>query len=298
MTTLVVDGNNLLIRAVKATERVPLSSEDGVPTAAIHAFIQSIARYIRQEQPGWMVVCWDGGRSTHRLAIDAHYKEQRHARSKEDEHGDSPFGQAKEFLTLANIHHVEMPGVEGDDLVAAYWRIKRSDERIVILSGDKDFLQLIDSQTTQVRPGGRTGDARWTEQRVIAELGCRPDQLPLVMALTGDALDNVPGVPGFGHKTACKWLARYDWSLEALLQAGEPRLDGYRDQILRALALVDLRSPVADIDPPPVPAFTPTMPSSVMCPDLCRFLDRYQLVSVRDRLMTNLLWSDIVTPVG
>lgn len=285
---LVVDGNNLLIRAVKATEHVGLSSSDGTPTAAIHVFIQSLTRYVRQEKPSRLVVCWDGGRSAHRLAIDPDYKAQR-AERVEGEDVESPFGQAKEFLTLSNVHHVELPGVEADDLVAAYWRAAEPEDAVVILSGDKDFLQLLDGRTEQVRPGGRSGDERWGRERVEADLGCTPESLVFAMALTGDALDNVRGVPGFGHKTACKVLSKHGWSLDAAL-AAEPRLAEHQEQVRRSLALVDLRGCIPGVDPPAVPRFDPTTTASVMYAALAGYLDHYQLASVRQKLDAGTLW--------
>lgn len=291
--SLVVDGNNLLVRSVFAARanRANLTSDDGVPTAALLIFTNMLSKYVRQVGPDNMVVCWDGGKSTHRVAIFDGYKAAR-ADKPEVEEADKPFGQAKEFLTLAGIHHVEQPGVEADDLIAAYWRGKASSERMVILSGDKDFLQLLDGWTEQIRPGGGV-DERWTTNRARSELQCKPEHLALVMALTGDTSDNVPGVPGFGHKTACKVLAKHDWSLDSLLDCtAHPKLLGQRAAVERNLALVDLRTPLPGVHVPPVPRFTPTVNTSVAYHPLEQFLRRYQLASVLSRLAVGTLWKD------
>jgi 5'-3' exonuclease len=196
---------------------------------------------------------------------------------------------AKEFLSLANIRHMEQPGVEADDLISIYWSQRLNDERLVILSGDKDFLQLLDGWTEQIRPG--TGvDERWTANRVRTEMQCKPEHIPLVMALTGDSGDNVPGVPGFGHKTACKWLARFDWDLDKLLDGNVAKLVGQRDVVQRNLKLVNLRVPIADVYVPLAPKFEPTDVASVLSESFKRFLLQYDLRWVHDRYLANELW--------
>jgi len=289
--TLIVDGNNILIRAIFAMQGHELSV-DGVPTGAMNTFISMLAKYVRQEKPDNLVVCWDGGRSEKRTALYADYKAQRKDRD-EEEDATRPFSQVKEFLTLAGVHHVEMPGVEADDLIAAYWRNKHSSERVVILSADKDFLQLLDGWTEQIRPG--TGvDERWTSSRVRQELGCRPEHLPAVMALVGDVADNVPGIRGFGHKTACKHLAAVDWDLERLIaETQHIRLVGRGEEIRRNLALVDLRHNQVDVEVATgAPRFSPTTVASAAFPMLDRFLDHYQLAGVRSKILAGTLWHE------
>ena len=288
--TLVVDGNNLLARSTYAAQgkRVVLSSHDGIPTAALHIFIGLLAKYVRQEKPDNMVVCWDGGRSTARTAMFAGYKAARLDKPAEED-AQRPFGQAKEFLTLAGIHHVERPGVEADDLIAAYWEGKHSAERVVILSADKDFFQLLDGWTEQVRPG--TGlDERWTRTRFRTEVGCTPEQFRKVMALTGDASDNVPGIPGFGAKTAIKFLSRYDWDLDKMLAAGEAKLFDQGAAIRRNLALITLPSKAAGVGELHAPRFDPTSIISVAWPPLEDFLVRYDLAHIREQIVGDGLW--------
>lgn len=291
--TLICDGNNILMRSIKAAEnRLHLSVEiDGqdVNTGPLLLFANLISKYVRQEKPDRMVVCWDGGRSTHRAAIYEHYKASRNeARPEKDM---TPFALAKEFLTLSGIHHIEMDGVEADDLVAAYWHRKDSGHRITILSGDKDFLQLLDGWTDQLRPGADTPEKeRWTSNRVRTEMGCKPEHIPMVMALTGDSGDGVPGIPGFGHKTACKYLAKYDWDLHALLDAGEKKLVFQSVAVWRNYRLVDLRTPIPGIEVPEPPRFEPTAPSSLLYESLLEWLGRFKMDSVSNRISTNIFW--------
>lgn len=291
--SLIVDGNNLIKRSMFAVlgKQVHLSNDEGIPTAALMIYINLLAKYVHEVRPDHMVVCWDGGKSTHRKAIFDGYKAAR-ADKPDVEDETTPFGQAKEFLTLAGIHHIEQPGVEADDLIAAYWRGNGAGQRLYILSGDKDFLQLLDGYTEQIRPGGGV-DERWTINRVRTEMGCKPEHLPLVMALTGDNSDNVPGIPGFGPKTACKVLSKHDWSLESALECpAHPKLFGQREAVMRNLALVDLRTAISGIEVAPVPRFTPTSVVSLAYQELINFLDRYQLASVKQRLTSGTLWME------
>lgn len=291
--TLIIDANNLAMRAIKAAEgRMHLAVEiDGreVNTGPLLLFVNLVSKYVRQEQPDRVVACWDGGRSAHRVAIFEHYKGARNEAGEEKDL--TPFAMMKDFLTLSGIHHVEMPNVEADDLVASYWHRKGNDDRLTIVSGDKDFLQLLDGWTEQIRPGAPTPEAeRWTCNRVRTEMGCKPEHIPLVMSLTGDAGDGVPGIVGFGTKTACKFLAKYDWDLEALLAADEPKLAFQSAAVRRNLALVDLRTPIPGIEVTEPPRFEPTEPGSVLYESLLEWLSLLHMESVQTRLSGHSLW--------
>lgn len=291
--TLLLDANNLLMRSIKAAEgRLHLAVDIGgreVNTGPLLLFVNLVSKYIRQEQPHRVVACWDGGRSAHRVGIFEHYKGARNEAGEEKDL--TPFALAKEFLTLAGIHHIEMANVEADDLVAAYWHRKGNDDRLVIVSGDKDFLQLLDGWTEQIRPGAPTADAeRWTCNRVRTEMGCKPEHIPFVMALTGDSSDGVPGIPGFGPKTACKFLSKYDWDLEKLLAAREAKLAFQADAVRRNLALVDLRTPIPGVKVPEPPRFEPTGPGTILYESLLEWLERLRMESVQNRLASHALW--------
>lgn len=264
-----------------------------VPTGPLVAFIGTLGRHIREEKPDRVVVCWDGGKSQHRLAVDPDYKGHRNPAPEFEEYKESAYGLMKRFLSLANIHHVGQRGWEADDLIAYYWRNHRPlDERLVILSSDKDFLQLmVKDQVEQVRLGSHdTPTDRWTYERVVEEMGCKPLDLVNAMALAGDSSDNIPGVPRFGMKTAIKVLDKNGWDLDTAIRYDE-RLTEHRERIETNIKLVDLRNvTTTGLELPPLPTFDPTKPGDLLFADLVSFLARYQMERVKDALYAGTLW--------
>lgn len=295
MTALLVDGNNVLMRAIHAMQRpgqARLSSDSGVPTGPLVAFIGTLSRHIREEQPDKVVVAWDGGKSAHRVTLDPDYKGQRNPAPEFEEFKEGAFALAKEFLSLANVHHIEVRGYEADDLIAYYWRYNRPlDEKLVILSSDKDFLQLlVPDQCEQVRLGSYdTPTDRWTHDRVVEEMKCQPRYLVDAMALAGDSSDNIPGVPKFGMKTAIKTLERNKWNLDTALHF-EERLQGHAGRVSLNRQLVDLREGTRGLSLDPLPPFQPTAPGNLAFAPLLSFLTRYQMESIKSRLYDNTLW--------
>jgi DNA polymerase-1 len=299
---LVVDGSNLVMRAIHAMQRTHLSSDD-IPTGPLMTFINMLSRYVRETDPDRVVVCWDGGVHYARRAIYADYKANRNAVPYEfEEYKKGTFALVRQYLTLAGVHHVRVDDVEADDLVALY-TMHRQDEKVIILSGDKDFLQLLGDDVEQIRPGSNLSE-RWTASRVEQEMGCHPDHLAEVMALTGDTTDNIPGIPGFGLKTACKLLAAYDWDLNAAIRGSEAqegrvtferRLCGHEEEVRRNWALVDLTTIYGDIDMPPAPPFRPTTIISALWSELLDFLNLYRLASIKDRYQLGEMWPETVT---
>lgn len=290
---MLVDGPNILIRAAKATERVPLSA-DGVPTAALLVFANCLSYHVRAERPDALVVCWDGGRSEYRTALYPAYKAGRPERT-EDEDTRRPFGLVKRFLTLAGVQHVERAGWEADDLIARYWQDRRDTSprpEVVIVSSDHDLLQLLDPGTTQVKVSSRPPLDRWDHDRVVADLGCEPSDLPRVMALRGDPGDGVPGLRGVGPKRAVAMMAAAGWQWPTLVASLDVES---RDTVLLSFRLVDLRGrPYGDLGlhvalPGP---FRPTEPGTALWADLRSWLDRYQMRSVVARLLDGTLWRD------
>lgn len=298
MKLMVVDGNNLVMRAIFAMSKSGLN-HNGAETGPLLAFINSLSRHIAEEQPTHVVVCWDSGRSTFRLELDPNYKIGRRtdtplarelARAQDDLKSDT-FSLCKEFLTLADVFQYHQPGFEADDLVAAYcqdvW--SRPEWTAVVISSDKDFLQLLSPRVYQIRMStGKAEADRWDVDRVRSDIGCEPYQVPYAMALAGDAGDDVPGVKGFGMKTAIKHLNKHGWDLEAV---DHPRVVEARDQVRRAFALVDLRTPRSDVEVPPVPKFGPVTKWDEKAVGFTEFLELYAMETTKRRWMAGTLWT-------
>lgn len=296
MTTLLADANNVAMRSIHAMRRTGLTSDSGVITGPLLAFINTLSHHIREEQPDKVAICWDGGRSEYRLALDSGYKAHRLAMPEDQEEDkESTFALAKEFCSVAGLFHVERAGLEADDLIADYVGVSSPNENVVILSSDKDFLQLLEDgpgggAVEQVRLSSYgTPTDRWTAQRVRDEMGCDPEDLAYAMALAGDVSDNVPGVPRFGMKTAIKALAKADWNFERVV-AEDPRVADHVERVRLNLELVDLRSGYDVPHLPALPSFAPTTVGSVMYPMLLSFLTKYQMKSVQTRLYDGTLW--------
>lgn len=285
---LVFDGTNCLMRAVYASRGREMSA-DGVFTGGVVIFINSLTRIIRDERPDRMVVCWDGGRSRFRTELFPAYKANR--REQPDDLTESKRdtkGLACEFLSLSGIHHVERPGVEADDLIAAYCRRHAdSGDQVVIVSSDKDFLMLLDTNVEQIRlSSAGTPTDRWTVDRFQDVYGCAPCHWPSVLALAGDASDNVPGVPRYGVKTAVKALRKADWLIDGI---DDPRVRDAKEQVWLNYELVDLRH--CPLSPDAVPVFCPTRPGDALWRPLLDYLYTYQLQTIRQQLYSQTLWS-------
>lgn len=288
---LLVDGNNIWMRARFATQHEAMTAE-GESTAALVVFTNILTRHIREEQPNRVAVCWDGGGSDYRTRILPSYKANRKEKS-EATRGTRERLLVKEFLSLANVFHVERPGVEADDLIAKYWYDALED--VVIVSEDKDFLQLAGPVPRwPVEMAGtceilRSTGERWDLERVLAKMGALPKDIPSVMALTGDDSDNVIGAPGIGPVRAVQLLSEAGWDLRAI---EDPRVREMLPLVLTNRVLVNLRLPLPGLELPAPPYFAPTRSGSALYPELMAFLERYQLKGLTARLLTATLWND------
>lgn len=283
---LLIDGNNLYMRAYYATRHEAMTA-DGESTAALVVFTNTLTRHIREEHPDRVVVCWDGGGSDYRLKILPSYKANRIQKASEVRTGRD---QVKEFLSLAGVFQVERSGFEADDLIAKYWH--DAEEDIVLVSEDKDFLQIAGLNPTRryyctvVRSTGE----RWGDSQVFGKFSAHPQDLPDIMALVGDESDNVPGVPGIGPKKAVQLLSEAGWSLEAI---DHPDVAQMLSQVLRNRVLVNLRMPVPGLILPPPPPFHPTGPASALYAEFVEYLSRYHLKGLLSRLYSGTLWTGL-----
>lgn len=312
---LLVDGDNLMVRACYAMKNSGLSIEDGetpIPTGPLLAFVNTLTHHMRVLRPDQMVVCWDNPHgSRRRKALDSAYKAHRHPGAEDPDKIEFLAKQSitrtlcQGFLEMAGIGQDVQDGYESDDLIARYRRNIENEaigsegeppvHVVTILSSDKDFLMLLSDtglvHVEQVRLGSAGVDTdHWDANRVLAEYGCAPAALRHAMALAGDAADGVPGVPRVGMKTAVKLLRETDWTFEGGV-LDHPKIAPYADRARTNLALVDL---VGTYEHVPTRTHLPPLfmpPAGEALNGLRDFLQWTQLRSVQDLLDIDRLWA-------
>jgi DNA polymerase-1 len=194
-----------------------------------------IEQYRRILQPTHWIVTFDGGLPVERMAILASYKAQRP--SMPDElRGQIPL--ISRYLTLSGVPQVMMDGCEADDVIATLVsRFARDDMAIVVVSSDKDLLQLVGAGVTVIRPSAI--DHVLDEAGVKAKMGVGPAVIPDLLALVGDQSDNIPGVRGVGPKTAAKLLVKYESVREVYAHIEEVEPVRIREALRESRAIVD-----------------------------------------------------------
>lgn len=200
---LIVDGNSLANRAYYALPF--LSTKEGTPSGAVFGFANILLKIIQSELPDDIVVAFDHARKTFRNDIYPEYKMQRKPAPEEL---IVQFPYIKEMLETMNIKVIEQAGIEADDIIGTV--TKNYQGKKVILSGDRDLLQLIDDDTqVWLTKKGVTEIDKVDQPRLKELFGIEPYQVIEIKALMGDASDNIPGVKGVGEKTALNLLNEY-----------------------------------------------------------------------------------------
>ncbi len=243
-----IDGNSYVYRAYHAIRG--LSNSKGFPTNAVYGFINTLLKILRERKPDALVVSFDSPLPTERHRMYEEYKAQRPP-APDDLVLQIPY--IKKILHGFRIKVCEVPGYEADDVLATL-AVKAASRAIdaYIVSGDKDMLQVVDGHIRVYDP---VKNRVFDREYVMERFGIPPERIPEMMALTGDTIDNIPGVKGIGEKTACTILK--DHSLEEILenpglvkrQRLRDLIAGNRDAIpvSMALATVDRNVPL-DID--------------------------------------------------
>jgi DNA polymerase-1 len=283
---VLLDATNLAMRSFHAASNTGMAV-GGEATGPLVIFVNSLSKLLADEKPGRFVACWDSGGSQYRETVYPSYKLARRqaAATGFQPHLES-FRLIKEFLSLSWIPQWRKEGVEADDLIAAAHR--RSDGRKLILSSDKDLFQLLDEDTEQIRFTGAVKSDRWDPARVRHEYGCTPDQLAMVMALSGDVSDGVPGLPGIGPKRAVKMLQAAEWNWNTMLNTLSAKQENIAEMCRQLVDLTwfDVPVPVVPVWNP-LPRFTGQLAASGK---LLEFCDTYRLNNIRHRLESRTLW--------
>lgn len=201
---LIIDGNSIANRAFYALPF--LSNHKGEPSGAVYGFANILIKMILEEKPNYLVVAFDHSRRTFRNQIYADYKMQRKPTPTELV---SQFPVIKNMLQTMGVKIIEQDGIEADDIIGTVSKTQNFQK--IILSGDRDLLQLIDASTTVwLTKKGVSEVDKVDEERLNELYGLKPYQIIELKALMGDASDNIPGVKGIGEKTALGLLSQYD----------------------------------------------------------------------------------------
>jgi DNA polymerase-1 len=227
---ILVDGSSFLFRAYHAIP--PLTSPKGLPTNAIHGVTNMLRKLIADYHSDYITVVFDAPGPTFRNELYEQYKAHRPPMPDDLRVQIKPIHQLIRAMGLPLI--IE-PGIEADDVMGVL--AKKAEQlgyEVIISTGDKDMAQLVNERIILENTMSNT---RMDTQGVIDKFGVKPKQIIDYLALVGDSVDNIPGVPNCGPKTAAKWLAQYE-TLENLM-ANADQINGKIGENLRA-SLVQL----------------------------------------------------------
>ncbi len=226
-----VDGTALAYRSHFAFIRNPLTDSSGRQTGAVFGFVQSLKRLIDVEKPDYLGMVFDAPGPTFRHEV---YKEYKATRQKMEDGLVEQMPTIFDVVDAYRIPRIEIKGIEADDVIGTL-ALRAKDEGLdtVIVSGDKDFAQLVSKSIKLYVPGRSGGDSEiFNEKKVEEKFGVPPKRIIDLLALMGDSSDNVPGVPKVGPKTAAKLINEYG-DLEAVLaNAGGLKAKALRENLL------------------------------------------------------------------
>ena len=274
-----IDGSGYIFRAFYALP--PMSAPNGTPVNAVYGFTNMFLKLTQRLQCDYSLVLFDAKRQNYRNDIFPDYKG---TRKETPEELIPQFAVIREALDALNIHYLDMEGYEADDLIATYTEQSLGKNYdVTVISADKDLMQLIRPHVEFYDP---MKDKFFTPEDVKEKFGVYPDKVIDVQALAGDSIDNIPGVPGIGLKTAAELVNQFGSLEEVLARAAEIKQNKRRETIMNnseqariSLKLVTLKNDV------PVnhaiedyPCQTPVK-NNVM-----EFVDKYAFNGIRPRI--------------
>ncbi|MDF2671680.1 MAG: polymerase, partial [Paenibacillus sp.] len=212
---IIIDGNSVAYRAFFALPL--LSNSSGLHTNAVFGFTTMLLKLMEEEKPTHFLVAFDAGKITFR---HKGYEQYKGGRAKTPPELSEQFPVVKDLLRSFGISQFEIEGYEADDIIGTMTRLADENQfPVVIVSGDKDMLQLSSEYVTvAITRKGVSEVERFTPEHIQETYGLKPHQIIDLKGLMGDASDNIPGIPGVGEKTALKLLHQYG-SVEGVLAA-------------------------------------------------------------------------------
>ena len=304
-TLLLFDGHNIFIRSFSGLMRQALSAPDGSTTWGAYGAFNVVTSMVRKYEPTHLMIAFDKGRSSKRLAIDPEYKANRDKKRSDDKpksFTDQAFSQdfrpqLDMFMELCfknGLPYLRLDNVEADDIIAtAALSFINVFDKIVIVSADHDLHQLVRKNIIVVKPSASYRDIEeeiYDEKAIIDEWGVEPSRLPEIWALMGDKGDNVKGIPGIGPKKATKLIAEHK-DLDTVLSLEDAKISEHVDTVKKAKLLIELGIDES-LPFPPLGnlQFNPVTPGDSNAAALNELFDELGFVQIRDRWSHNQLW--------
>lgn len=249
MTKLILfDGNAIMHRAFHALP--PLTTKSGEPINAVYGLISMLLRVIQELNPTHIAFAFDRPEPTFRKELLAEY--QAHRPEMDDELG-SQFAKAYRVIEAFGIPIYSKAGFEADDVIGTIARTCNVDE-VVVVTGDRDMLQLVDDNIKLYMPGkGLLSSTLYGEKETVERMGVKPSLIIDLKGLIGDASDNYKGVPGIGPKTAMKLLNQFGsfegiyQNLDKVQEKVRAKLDTHKESADISFDLARIRCDVEDL---------------------------------------------------
>lgn len=250
---LLLDGHSLAYRAFFALPVENFSTATGQNTNAVYGFTSMLVNVLRDEQPTHVAVAFDVSRQTFRTEEYAEYKAKR---NKTPGEFSSQLPLIERMLTSFSIPFIKVPGYEADDVIATLVTQALADEtsglEVLILTGDRDSIQLVTDRSTVLYPMRGVSDlSRMTPAFVEDKYGVPPHRYPELAAIVGEQSDNLPGVPGVGAGFAAKWINTYDGLDNVIAQADKitgKKGEAFREHLGDVIRNRRLNALVRDLD--------------------------------------------------
>lgn len=258
-----IDSYGFIFRAFHARARSnapPMRNSAGVSTEAVYIFHNMVRKLIQQYQPEYLAAVWESAGPTLREQEFQAYKANR-TETPEDLLAQIPL--IRRTLDALRIPVLEFPGYEADDVIGTL--AHRFDLPVVIVSSDKDMLQLVNDRVRMLNP--MKDYTLYDRDQVKQFMGVYPEQVIDLLALKGDAVDNIPGAPGIGDKGAQQLIERFGSLDAALARAAEVERKSYRESLQNHRDQIELSRRLATIAVD-VPIEVPLESLAAQSPDL------------------------------
>lgn len=278
-TLCLIDANSLFYRAFFAI-KAQLVTSDGQPTNAIYGFVRMVKRIVEEIKPGYIAVCFDVSKVTHRTRKFSDYKINRPSMPQELL---SQVPYIKDVVRAYNFSVFESEGYEADDVIASIVHQSGGKfDKIIIISSDKDILQLVDKKVEVYNPYKDEGIV-FDEEKVKEKFGVAPKRIKDLISLMGDSSDNIPGARGIGEKTARQLLSQFNDIDDLMANLSKIKKESVRKIIEDNAEMISLSRELAVLrDDVPVEADLKTL--KIGPPDTNKLWDIYKRLEFKGML--------------